>query len=94
MGYSTGTLLSAYVIHSIFNNWTLIEFVCTRQVMKHLFLRPSSALGAESESVGTDPCDARLHNMTGVEAENIAYGVIRVCLPMRSPRQNSDDVTS
>ncbi|KAJ8586637.1 hypothetical protein M405DRAFT_935269 [Rhizopogon salebrosus TDB-379] len=46
-------------------------------VMKHLFLGPSSALGAEGESVGTRPCNARLHNMTEVEAENIAYGVIQ-----------------
>jgi hypothetical protein len=62
--------------------------------MKHLFLGPSSALGAEGESVGACPCNARLHNMTEVEAENIAYGVIQVCLQIHSPRQNSDDVPS
>jgi hypothetical protein len=79
----------------LFNNFRiLIEFVCTRQVMKHLFLGPSSALGAEGESVGACPCNARLHNMTEVEAENIAYGVIQVCLQIHSPRQNSDDVPS
>jgi hypothetical protein len=79
----------------LFNNFrTLIEFVCIRQVMKHLFLGLSSALGAEGESVGMRPCNARLHNMTEVEAENIAYGVIQLCLPIRSPWQNSDDIPS
>jgi hypothetical protein len=48
--------------------------------MRHLFMGPSSALCADSESVGTRPCNARLHNMMEVEAENIAYGVIQVCL--------------
>jgi hypothetical protein len=42
MGYSMGTLLSAYVIHSIFNHFrTLIEFVCIRQMMKHTVCRMS-----------------------------------------------------
>lgn len=48
--------------------------------MRHLFTGPSSALCADSESVGTRPCNARLHNMMEVEAENIAYGVIQVRL--------------
>jgi hypothetical protein len=61
-------------------------------MMKHL-LGPSSALGTEGESVGTRPCNARLHDMTEVEAGNIAYGMIQVYLSIRSPRQNSDDVT-
>lgn len=47
--------------------------------MKHLFTGPSTALSADGESIGTRPCNARLHNMTTVEAENIAYGVIQVC---------------
>ncbi|KAG1744746.1 hypothetical protein EDB19DRAFT_1960348 [Suillus lakei] len=46
-------------------------------VMKHLFTGPSTALSADGESVGTRPCNACLHNMTTVEAENIAYSVIQ-----------------
>jgi len=48
--------------------------------MRHLFTGPSSALCADNESVGTRPCNAHLHNMMEVEAENIAYGVIQVRL--------------
>ncbi|KAG2367260.1 hypothetical protein BDR07DRAFT_1606178 [Suillus spraguei] len=48
-----------------------------QQVIRHLFTGPSSALCTDSESVGTRPCNARLHNMMEVEAENIAYGVIQ-----------------
>ncbi|KAG1788721.1 uncharacterized protein HD556DRAFT_1447573 [Suillus plorans] len=55
----------------------LFEGYLLEQVMRHLFTGPSSALCTDSESVGTRPCNARLHNMMEVEAENIAYGVIQ-----------------
>jgi hypothetical protein len=57
--------------------------------MKHLFTGPSMALSADGNSVGTRPCNAHLHNMTAVEAENIAYGVIQVCLSVPSDFQHS-----
>ncbi|KAG1905245.1 uncharacterized protein F5891DRAFT_1183191 [Suillus fuscotomentosus] len=52
----------------------LFEGYLLEQVMRHIFTGPSSDLCADSESVGTCPCNARLHNMMEVEAENIAYG--------------------
>ncbi|KAG2370349.1 hypothetical protein BDR07DRAFT_1476354 [Suillus spraguei] len=55
----------------------LFEGYLLEHVMKHIFTGPSSALCADSESVGTHPCNVHLHNMMEVEAENIAYGVIQ-----------------
>ncbi|KAG1907605.1 uncharacterized protein F5891DRAFT_1180621 [Suillus fuscotomentosus] len=57
----------------------LFEGCLLKRVMRHLFTGPSSTLCTDSESVGTCPCNACLHNMMEVEAENIAYSVIQSC---------------
>jgi len=48
-----------------------------RQVMRHIFTGPSTALGEDSRA--TRSCNAALHDMTSVEAEHIAYGCVQVC---------------
>lgn len=46
------------------------------QTMRHIFMGPSTALGTQSR--GTRPCNAILHDMTAVEAAHIAYGCVQV----------------
>jgi hypothetical protein len=48
------------------------------QTMQHIFTGPSTALGTQSR--GTRPCNAVLHDMTTVEAAHIAYGCVQVRL--------------
>jgi len=49
------------------------------QVLKHIFTSPSSALSS-GVSNGTRPCNAKIHGMSEVEAEHIAYAAVQVIL--------------
>ncbi|KAG2144820.1 hypothetical protein BD769DRAFT_1347572, partial [Suillus cothurnatus] len=46
-------------------------------VAKHIFTSPSSALSAGASN-GTRPCNAKIHGMSVVEAEHIAYAAVQV----------------
>ncbi|KAG1726372.1 hypothetical protein EDB19DRAFT_1643521, partial [Suillus lakei] len=53
------------------------------RVTKHIFTSPSSALKA-GVSNGTHTCNAKLHGMTEVGAEHIAYVTVHVCFAISS----------
>ncbi|KAG2078856.1 hypothetical protein BDR04DRAFT_996798 [Suillus decipiens] len=53
------------------------------QVTKHVFTSPSSALKA-GVSNGTRTCNAKLHGMTEVGAEHIAYATVQACFAISS----------
>ncbi|KAG1796085.1 uncharacterized protein HD556DRAFT_1234928 [Suillus plorans] len=59
------------IIEGLFRGYLL------ERVAKHIFTSPSSALKV-GVSNGTRACNAKLHRMTGVEAEHIAYAAVQV----------------
>ncbi|KAG2747050.1 hypothetical protein P692DRAFT_20736726, partial [Suillus brevipes Sb2] len=58
------------IIEGLFRGYLLTR------VAKHIFTSPSSALSA-SVSNGTRPCNAKIHGMSTVEAEHIAYAAVQ-----------------
>ncbi|KAH7918177.1 hypothetical protein BV22DRAFT_1025013, partial [Leucogyrophana mollusca] len=45
-------------------------------VAKHVYTGPSSALRAEPGSKGTRACNAKIHGMTKVKPEHVAYSMV------------------
>ncbi|KAG2127288.1 uncharacterized protein EDB93DRAFT_1109329 [Suillus bovinus] len=58
------------IIEGLFRGYLL------SRVAKHIFTSPSSALSA-GVSNGTHPCNAKIHGMSTVEAEHIAYAAVQ-----------------
>ncbi|KAG2070099.1 hypothetical protein BDR04DRAFT_1019822 [Suillus decipiens] len=58
------------IIEGLFHGYLL------EQVIKHVFMSPSSVLKAGTSN-GTCACNAKLHGMTEVGAEHIAYAVVQ-----------------
>ncbi|KAG1728048.1 uncharacterized protein EDB91DRAFT_1060800 [Suillus paluster] len=53
-------------------------------VFRHIFKGPSSALVKDREAVTTCSGNAKLHNMTRVDAEHIAYTFVQACMSISS----------
>ncbi|KAG1776115.1 hypothetical protein EV702DRAFT_1231094, partial [Suillus placidus] len=65
------------IIEGLFRGYLL------ERVTKHIFTSPSSALKVGVSS-GTRACNAKLHGMTRVEAEHIAYAAVQACFAISS----------
>ncbi|KAG2342568.1 hypothetical protein BDR05DRAFT_948923 [Suillus weaverae] len=59
------------------------------QIIKHIFTLPSSVL-TTGASNGTHPCNAKIHAMSKVEAEHIAYAAIQVHFGISSLNKLND----
>lgn len=65
------------IIEGLFRGYLL------ERVAKHIFTSPSSALSAGASN-GTRPCNAKIHGMSVVEAEHIAYAAVQACFGISS----------